>query len=264
MSLPPQPVERKPIPNKGFDDLVSEVELTEGVIHIGFIKTTDDDREQMSRTSPETERMAEEIQSGSNSIAMCLFGALGRRFLVDVVTVYTHTLSYLHCEIALPLSTHGTALYGSNHVMAIGVNAREGVFVRPRKFHDEYTWSAVKCGEESMRSMLHFVYGERGKLARATTNVVLYPGPEKRDKYTCAQLVMACLEFLPLPVFHFNPGNKLTVDELFDLVSRRENAPTQMAKLTETQAKRVYGEASMRGPQYRPANHTVQLLQNPV
>lgn len=258
--------QRRPVPKKNLDDLINEINLNENVIHVGFIKTTNDDREKMNRAAPETDQIANVVQTGGNSLAMCLFGWLSRRFMSDIVVEYTRTLRYLHCEIALPLSRHGIGLYGSEYTMAIGVNSHDGVFIRERKFNDEYTWVAITCKPDSMRAMIHFAYKERGKIAciSRTTNIVLYPGPENRDKYTCPQLIMACLEFTPLPAFHFNPGNKLTVDELYDIVSNRENSPEKMVRLTPTLANSVMGADALKGPEYRPPVSFTQSLEHIV
>lgn len=257
---------RRPVPKRNLDDIISEINLNENVIHIGFIKTTNKDREEMNRAAPETDQIANVVQKESSSLAMFLFGWMSRRFMADIVVEYTRTLRFLHCEIALPLSSHGIAKYGSEYTMAIGVNSPDGVFIRERKFNEEYTWVAITCKPDSMRAIIHFAYRERGKIAcvNRTTNIVLYPGPENRDKYTCPQLVMACLEFVPLPAFHFNPGNKLTVDELYDIVSNRENSPSKMVRLTPVLATSVMGADALKGPPYRPPSSLIQNLDHIV
>lgn len=150
------------------------------------------------------------------------------QYLVESITdAYTSTLSYSHCELALILTDAAKKEVGADKVAALGIanDDNTGVFFKLRKFHSAYEWQYVAATPAELRAIVAFGASQIGRpfsLYKATL-VAIWPGRETREAYYCAHFTMACLELIGKADFHLNPPNKMTIDDIYTLITEDAN-----------------------------------------
>jgi len=257
-----------------FDQLISCVNLEKGYFAVGFMFQTDERREQIRFGRTETEEanqafadaIVEPKSQQTKSLWQRALGWLPRELLLAAIQEYTASLKYRHCEVAMYLNESGKQTFGESKVLGIGLTSNEGVFIMARRYNEEYQWQHVPCDAATMYAIAHFAWTERRKPFCATkmTNLTLYPGPDHRDQYYCAQFIMACLEFLPIADFHLNPCNKLTIDDVYDLVTRKRNSASRVDEVPATEMHRILGDRLSVGPPLRVDKDKQQMYSHPV
>jgi hypothetical protein len=179
-----------------------------------------------------------------NGVVAKLFSLLPSEFLLGAIRHMTSTFDYSHCEMAFLLKDRSVLRSDKVNVISVAIHADVGVFMAPRKFHEEYEWHHVTCNETQMKAILFFAYQEQGKRfsAELMSKSVVNPGPDDRSVYFCSHFTMACLEFLPNPVFHFNRANAQTIDDIYAMVTSEEVRAKNVSSIPQAQSIALFGE----------------------
>lgn len=118
--------------------------------------------------------------------------------------------------------------FGADKMLALVVQERCPVQIRPRKFYSAYRWHNIAANDTEVRAMLAYAQSLQGQpfaygaMARCVTN----PGPDKRDAWFCSYLTAVVLECMPYPELHLNRANTLAVDDLHEIVAHPSLRPT--------------------------------------
>jgi hypothetical protein len=157
----------------------------------------------------------------------CCCGSIFQSLLESIVDAYASTLSYKHCEIAILLNDAAKKKFGSDKVAALGIvnDENTGVFFKLRNFHREYEWQYVSVTREELQAIVAFGRSQIGKpfSLYKTTMVAIWPGRETREAYYCAHFTMACLELIGKADFQLNSPNKMTIDDIYTLITEDAN-----------------------------------------
>lgn len=254
-----------------FDELKQCVNFDKGYIGIAFKDQSEERREQIFNGTTGDERNNAEIADAlldkkNSKSGGWLASLLPYQLILLAIQGYTATLKYRHCELVLYLSPTGKARWGEDKILGVGLNSVQGVFILPRRYNTEYEWQHVTCNRASMLAMLHFAWTQRHKKfsLAGMTQLTIWPGPDDRTGYYCAHFTMACLEFLPFYDFHINPCNKMTIDDVYDLVIRKEHTPATIDEVTRVQFKRQFGDDAFVGPPLRVDDDTRKRLESGV
>lgn len=233
-----------------FDEFAPLVEFGTGHVSVAFLQQSEGARRNIANGTVRSTR-SEEVyvdafqSSARNSWTARLFAMLPRHLLGAAAKGYTESLAFYHCELAMYLNGAGRATHPGCDLLCISVTV-DGVRIRPRKTNVKYAWIHVACASTDMIAMLHWCCernNRRYSMSRLT-NVGVFPGRAQETEWFCTQLLMGALAFTPHAQFHLNPCNKLTVDDLHDLLLDEAIYPAKVthmpAVLVERTLKAAY------------------------
>ena len=259
-----------------FNELASIVNLDRGHISVGFTRQTEERRQLIRDGRTESEHVnyatvasLSALEQGApeqrNGFMTRLFGWMPREVVADAVREFTAQQHNTHCELCFYVKEHAKR----NGLDVLGVALRAvGVVIEMRSYkRDSYTWRHVLCTPKQMLSMIRFACAEQGKeyddrmMAKSATE----PGPDVRDAYFCSQFVMACLEHLPHPVFHFNRANTMTIDAIMHILGSKGVVCAVPAEVPASVLDNVMGAASryVVAPGTAPLPKSGKLLHHP-
>jgi hypothetical protein len=255
----PAAIRQRQLEKFPFEKVLANVDTSLGHFSIGFLPQTLEYRKKIRAGSTQNEhvneRMAESLSAieknapeQRNGIVARLFALLPKEFVIAGIRNMTATFAYTHCELAFALKDNSPMRTDQINVMNVAIHADVGVFMAPRKFHTEYEWVHVRCTETQMKAMLFFAYEEQGKRfsSELMSKSVVNPGPDDRSVYFCSHFTMACLEFLPFPVFHFNRANAQTIDDIYSMVSSDEVRAKEVNVVPQAQMTAIWGTDTAR------------------
>lgn len=232
-----------------FNELAPLVEFDTGHVSIAFLQQSKNARRNIANGTAHHAR-SEEVyvdafqSSARNSWTARLFAMLPRHLLGAAAKGYTDSLAFYHCELAMYLNAAGRAAFPDCDLLCISVTV-DGVRIRPRKTKVAYTWIHVACASTNMIAMLHWCCernNRRYSMSRLT-NVGVFPGRAQETEWFCTQMIMGALTFTPHPQFHLNPVNKLTVDDLHDLLLDSSIYPAKVTHMPDVLVKRSLNAA---------------------
>lgn len=246
---------RQRLPPISYENILEHVNTDVGYFSIGFKPQSVAYRAQMRAGSTQNEAVndvmsqslvAEEhgAPSQRNGIFRRLLSMLPSEFRVTAIREMTSTYEYSHCEMAFLIKRTSPMFTSEVNVLAVGISSDCGVFIAPRRFHDEYEWHHVKCEPARMKAMLFFAYTEQGKpfSAELMTKSVVMPGPDDRTVYFCSHFTMACLEFLPYPQIHLNRANAQSVDGIYKMITQdKEMCATNVVDIPQALFTKTFG-----------------------
>lgn len=237
-----------------YEQLENWVSLTSGMVGVAFMRENPEQAARVRAGVTGREHLNDNVAADITrsvpgaGVAGSLI-AMAAPFLSRATREFTSLATFQHCEIAFRLNVNGERHFGRSCLLAIAVEQRDGVTIKPRDFHSEYEWRWLRCSVEQMQAMLWTAYKTQGdrfslsKMNRTVTN----PGPERRDSWFCVFHAMACLQLLDAPQFHMTRCNALTIDELFFLVDACNCAPVDMSRaIAPHQLKSMYGDEVVR------------------
>lgn len=239
-----------------YEAILEHVNIEVGYFSIGFKPQTLEYRERVRTGSTDNEAvnhvMSQSLVSEErgapaqrNGIVRTLIGLLPAEFRITAIREVTSTYAYSHCEMAFLIRRTSPLFNAEVNVLAVGINSDCGVFIAPRRFHEEYEWHHVRCEPARMIAMLYFAYTQQGKpfSAELMTKSVVMPGPDDRSVYFCSHFTMACLEFLPHAQFQLNRANAQSVDSIYAMVTGdKEVRATNVSEIPQALFTKTFGE----------------------
>lgn len=222
-------------------EMIPLIQFDVGVVAIGFTAFDEAELNQIDDSSGTNMHIVRHWSNKSHAGGF-IERLIPHRWRLAAVSEYMATLRYEHSEVALFLSHAGQSRFGSEKMLGIGCGIEDGVFTRERSYHPGYAWIYVKANAESIEAILKFAVQQRGRPfdSGGMSRIATAPGQDHRSSYFCAKLTLACLEHLPLPDFHLNPCNKLTNDDIYEIVSRPQNSTTTPQRIVPAQMKQIF------------------------
>lgn len=163
--------------------------------------------------------------------------------LISMARGITSTHRFKHCEVAF------FTREGYKHkLIAVGVHGeKDGVFIEPREFHDEYEWSYVKCTKHSLVAMLSLAIELQGiPFTRSGMSKSQFaPGPNNDDGFFCSQLTMKMLSLLPHPVAQLNRPNVQNVDDIFAIIQGDDFRATNVVQMPAVHIKQIFHDSTV-------------------
>ena len=243
-----QPAPRSRPMRYSLESLFEYIDMYHGAFVIGFMATTDEEREATRRGDTRHQHLGERLAAGvvasDNTAAVLLGKMLPFNLLASAVQEFTSAFRYFHCEAAFYLSAAGRAKFGEEYMLAVATQNQAPVFLYPRKFNDTYEWLNVRADCNQLRAIVGYCQSLQGQPFKygAMSQCLTTPGPDTRQKWYCSYLCATMLEFLDMPEGHLNRPNTLSIDDLYYIVSSPDYRPERDYSRPAAHLRKIYNK----------------------